>query len=201
MEINKFNKDDLENLILVQCKSYREIGKLYDVSDTYIKKISKKLGIELPIRKVFPKDLVTTKKRKINVLICENCEKPFEKKHSQHKFCNFDCSVEYKKKYKYNHYLFNQQEFTNCISDMKWFKKYILEEQNEKCNICNIDNFWNGKPLKFILDHIDGNAANNTRNNLRLICHNCDSQLDTYKSKNKNSARKSRYFLNYKNKL
>jgi hypothetical protein len=31
------------------------------------------------------------------------------------------------------------------------------------------------------------------RNNLRLVCHNCDSQLDTYKSKNKNSARKKRY--------
>lgn len=27
---------------------------------------------------------------------------------------------------------------------------------------------------------------------MRLICPNCDSQLDTYKSKNKNSARKFR---------
>lgn len=45
------------------------------------------------------------------------------------------------------------------------------------------------KPLVFILDHIDGHANNNTRTNLRLICPNCDSQLDTYKSKNKNSDR------------
>ena len=44
---------------------------------------------------------------------------------------------------------------------------------------------WNNKELHFILDHIDGDATNNTRNNLRLICPNCDSQLDTYKSKNK----------------
>lgn len=48
---------------------------------------------------------------------------------------------------------------------------------------------WNNKTLNFILDHIDGNAANNHKENLRLICPNCDSQLDTYKSKNKNSAR------------
>ena len=31
--------------------------------------------------------------------------------------------------------------------------------------------------------------ANINRDNLRLVCPNCDSQLDTYKSKNKNSDR------------
>lgn len=53
---------------------------------------------------------------------------------------------------------------------------------------------WNDKELIFILDHIDGDASNNKRNNFRLICPNCDSQLDTYKSKNKNG---SRYYYRY----
>jgi transcription initiation factor IIE alpha subunit len=44
----------------------------------------------------------------------------------------------------------------------------------------------------FVLDHINGDAARSDRDNLRLICPNCDSQLDTYKSKNKNSARTKR---------
>lgn len=73
---------------------------------------------------------------------------------------------------------------------MQQYKKYFLEEQNHKCAICGCSDTWHGKQLIFILDHIDGNADNNNRNNLRLICPNCDSQLDTYKSKNKNSARK-----------
>ena len=72
----------------------------------------------------------------------------------------------------------------NCI------RRYIYEKQDYKCSICKISNQWNGQKLNFILDHIDGNAANNHHYNLRLICPNCDSQLPTYKSKNKNSARK-----------
>ena len=72
---------------------------------------------------------------------------------------------------------------------MQCYKKYFLEEQKHRCAICGCLDVWQDKPLTFILDHIDGNADNNNRDNLRLICPNCDSQLDTFKSKNKKSAR------------
>ena len=89
---------------------------------------------------------------------------------------------------------------TGDIKDMKllskipqYIKEYILNEQDCKCEICGMQNEWNNKPLVFILDHIDGDASKNNRSNLRMICPNCDSQLPTYKSKNKNSARQFRH--------
>jgi hypothetical protein len=51
---------------------------------------------------------------------------------------------------------------------------------------------WHGKPLVFVLDHIDGNADNNARGNLRMVCPNCDSQLPTYKNRNLGRGRSSR---------
>lgn len=77
-------------------------------------------------------------------------------------------------------------------------RRYIYEDQQGKCAICGMQDTWNNKKINFILDHIDGNAANNNRSNMRLICPNCDSQLDTYKSKNKNSARNFRNEYNKK---
>lgn len=71
-------------------------------------------------------------------------------------------------------------------------RNYILEEQNHLCAICGQKDVWNNQELHFILDHIDGDASNSCRKNLRLICPNCDSQLDTFKSRNKNSARNAR---------
>jgi hypothetical protein len=59
-----------------------------------------------------------------------------------------------------------------------------------KCQICGISE-WMGKPLTMILDHINGRANNNLPENLRLICHNCDSQTDHYKGRNKGNGRKS----------
>lgn len=75
----------------------------------------------------------------------------------------------------------------NCI------REYIYKIQNYSCSICGMNTTWNKKEIKFILDHINGDASNNHIENLRLICPNCDSQLDTYKSKNKNSARNFRH--------
>jgi Zn finger protein HypA/HybF involved in hydrogenase expression len=73
-------------------------------------------------------------------------------------------------------------------------REFLLERQEGKCAICGMKQEWNDKKLVFILDHIDGNHRNTHENNFRMICPNCDSQLDTFKSKNKNGRKYDREY-------
>lgn len=61
-------------------------------------------------------------------------------------------------------------------------KVRILEEQNGCCISCNLSE-WLGEPIKFELDHIDGDKANNNRDNLRVMCPNCHSMTPTWRKK------------------
>lgn len=182
-------KDKLENLILKQNVSYTEIGKLYNCSSTNIKNVARRLGINLPERrKINPNE--TFNRGSGKKAICLNCGKEFfVYKGSCGKYCCIKCQKEYISKEKYKLCLNGDTSIMRANYSPRAFKPFILKEQNGVCAICGMPQEWNGKPLIFILDHIDGNAANNKRDNLRCVCPNCDSQLDTYKSKNKNGAR------------
>ena len=70
-------------------------------------------------------------------------------------------------------------------------KKYLAETRGDKCEICGLKE-WQEKPITLTMDHIDGNSSNNVIPNLRLICPNCDSQLPTFKGRNKGNGRHSR---------
>lgn len=194
----EYIKEELENLILNQRLSYREIGRRYGVSDTYIKRKALELGINLEIRARFPKGFKPANRglSKYDKKECPNCNKVITV--YGNKYCDNKCQGEHKSKEYYLAICNGDEKYQRGNYSPTKVKPFILKEQDCKCAICNMENVWNGKELVFVLDHIDGNAANNTRDNLRLVCHNCDSQLDTYKSKNKGSARKERYLMNYK---
>ena len=52
-----------------------------------------------------------------------------------------------------------------------------------RCSECKIVD-WNGKPLRFQMDHVDGNTFNNDVSNLRWLCPNCHTQTPTWGVKN-----------------
>ena len=107
-------------------------------------------------------------------------------------FCQF-CLIIHRREEKLNSWLeTGSTGFTVDTTIRGVIRDYIFNEQEGKCAICGMPNSWNGQELKFVLDHIDGDASNSSKDNLRLVCPNCDSQLPTFKSRNKNSARNKR---------
>lgn len=122
-----------------------------------------------------------------NAKICHYCGKELLSR--ANKFCDSTCSVNSMRKNTLDNFLTGT---SSVLTTSSVVYDYLLERQSGVCQICSIEPIWNDKPLKFIRDHIDGNSSNNHPDNIRLICHNCDSQLDTYKAKNKGNGRHSR---------
>ena len=122
---------------------------------------------------------------------CNMCTKKisYHPSCSKGKFCSNKCQGIYKKNEanKKRIILLKQGKLIQRDAIKKAFIAMGIKKQ---CSICNISE-WCGRPLNMVLDHIDGRANNNSLDNLRLICHNCDSQTDHYKGRNRGFGRKS----------
>jgi len=70
-------------------------------------------------------------------------------------------------------------------------KRYLMETLGERCQspACGWD--WS-KPCGVEVEHIDGDATNNSLSNLTLLCPNCHSLTKTYKAKNRGRGRHAR---------
>jgi len=63
----------------------------------------------------------------------------------------------------------------NSFCSRKTLKRKLIKEglKKEQCEVCGQQNQWNSKPLRMILEHINGISNDNRLENLRFICPNC----------------------------
>src|SRR5262245_66004457 len=51
-----------------------------------------------------------------------------------------------------------------------YVRSYLMQDQGGTCALCGIGTEWNGALLGFVLDHVDGDADNNRREQLCSMC-------------------------------
>lgn len=61
--------------------------------------------------------------------------------------------------------------------------RYLKEEREWKCECCGLSE-WQGKPLPLEVHHINGDCWDQRRENLQILCPNCHSLTDTWRSRN-----------------
>lgn len=108
---------------------------------------------------------------------CKHCKK----KTKNAKYCSSYCSEEDRR-------LSSESLKQLCRSAAF---RVLIKENGKCCSVCKLEK-WMGELIPLELDHIDGNSANNIKENLRMICPNCHALTPTYKAKNKGNGRHSR---------
>lgn len=103
------------------------------------------------------------------------------------KYCSQVCAHAHRKELRFKY--IKDTNGTGRGIDCRVLKEFLILERGHECSRCHTTE-WVGEPVPLVMDHINGRAYDNTLTNLRLVCGNCDMQLPTYKSKNRNSDRR-----------
>ena len=181
-------KTQLEDLILNQKMSYEQIGREQGCSGTYIKKLAIKLGIELPKRrKINSKETFNRGTGKVRY--CLNCGKLLN--NIQTKYCSNICQADYQYKQYINRWKSGEETgLSGEYGISQHIRRYLMDKYSCRCQLCGwgeVNQYTNTTPLE--IHHIDGNYKNNNEDNLQLLCPNCHSLTETYKSHNKNGRK------------
>lgn len=81
-----------------------------------------------------------------------------------------------------NEILIENSSYVNMTS----LKNRLFKEDIKRniCELCGQLPIWQGKKISLILDHINGKHSDHRRENLRIVCPNCNATLDTFAGRN-----------------
>lgn len=78
--------------------------------------------------------------------------------------------------------LIENSTYTSSVHLKERLYKEGIKER--KCELCGQDEWWYGKKMSLILDHINGKHNDNRLENLQIVCPNCNGTLETHCGKN-----------------
>ena len=103
---------------------------------------------------------------------------------NRNEYCDNKCQNDYQVKQRLDEWLSGKNIFIKGGTSVPpWMRRYMLTESNYKCSCCGwgkTNEFSGLIPLE--IDHLDGNAYNNQKENLKVVCPNCHSLTKTYKN-------------------
>ncbi len=123
---------------------------------------------------------------------CRNCNAAFfhhKNKRDTH-FCSRECYNAWRRIESVNKILDQLDQGTySPTHNLRMIKKCLISRYWEVCQNCKQSkHIWLPIPLE--VHHKDWDSINHRIDNLMLICPNCHTFTDNYKSKNKSSSRK-----------
>ena len=128
---------------------------------------------------------------------CKNCGKELTRDQHMNIYCSVQCHKEYEQKqYIENWHQGKESGLSGKYQLSSHVKKYLLEKVNYKCELCGwgeVNSFTQKIPLE--IHHIDGNHTNNTEANLQVLCPNCHSLTNNYKSRGSGREERKQYYL------
>lgn len=132
--------------------------------------------------------------RKTAVILCRNGCRRIVKKNAT-KYCSQTCHKYYQYAEFISRWKCGEVNGTTTSFDIPsmHIRRYLIETYGAKCWICG----WaeinpRTRRVPIHLDHVDGNARNNTEANLRLLCPNHHSLTETYGKSNVGKGRPGR---------